>query len=40
MQEINNLNNNELVALENEIRIELYNREAQINNNIQDNDDE
>ena len=40
MQEINNLNNNELVALENEIRNELHNREPQINNNIQDNDDE
>ena len=30
MQEINNLNNEELNALENELRNELHNREAQI----------
>ena len=40
MQEINNLNNVQLDALENELRNELHNREAQIDNNLQNEDDE
>ena len=35
MQELNNLNNDELIALENELRNELHNRETQFNNNLQ-----
>ena len=38
MQELNNLNNNELNALENELRNELHNRETHINNDIMDDD--
>ena len=40
MQEINNLNNDEINALEHELRNELHNREAQIDNNLQNEDDE
>ena len=39
MQELNNLNNDELNALENELRNELHNREAHINNDIINDDD-
>ena len=38
MQELNNLNNDELNALENELRNELHNRETHINNDIMDDD--
>ena len=40
MQEINNLNNDEINALGHELRNELHNREAQIDNNLQNEDDE
>ena len=40
MQELNNLNNNELDALDTELRNELHNREVQINNNFQGEDDD
>ena len=35
MKEINNLNNEQMNALETEIRNELHNRENQIQNNLQ-----